>query len=313
MLANAVFCPQCGESANDADRFCRSCGHSLPGASGDGMPWAHPIASPDAGIPPDQRSPLVRPLVLGTLLLLAVAIAGVLATGALHSGESKPAAPDPHRVLVSRLSQPFKEAMDQRASLFVAERDFRSAMSEARSKIRSYQRTVAANKRETKRISDANQPGFDLCQQFNNVPCPSPTYPTDPTVPDVTADVDHLRGVASHLTSLSSDVLAVSPQRELKLFYSQLQAAVTAITADATHNADTLTQAITPPESGGENSTGFMNNEQIKTLRREEALPAIRQMNRAAVRLIRLLGRPLANYDVPGGTDQDPSDHSGLV
>ncbi len=89
---------------------------------------------------------------------------------------------------------------------------------------------------------------------------------------------------------------------------AQLDTAVESLKNEAEHNADVLDEAI---EFGvGEDAIDQVNKGKIKTLRRKSALPAIRAMNRSAVRLITDLSLPIGEYDVPGGHDIDDGDHS---
>jgi hypothetical protein len=211
-----------------------------------------------------------------------------------------------------RVIPQFQQVMRERTSFLVAERLFLSAMDDATTRVRRYQKQVAANAAESKRISEINQPGFDACSNYN-VPCPNPTYPTDPAAPDVSADVRKLRKAGRRLNSLHAQVLNATPEPQLKVLYTQFQAAIEALAADASANADTLTKAVTPPDANVGESTGGVDASQIKTLHDESAIPAVRQMNQAAVRSIRLLKLVVRDYDVPGGIDADPDDHSNLV
>jgi hypothetical protein len=68
-----------------------------------------------------------------------------------------------------------------------------------------------------------------------------------------------------------------------------------------------LDEAVEPAQ---EESVGTMEKGKLRTLRSGSALPAIRQLNVAAVEVIDLLELRRLDHDVPGGRDLDPADHS---
>jgi hypothetical protein len=144
-----------------------------------------------------------------------------------------------------------------------------------------------------------------LCETYVDVDCPDYNYPDAPQVPDFDGSVEKLRAAASRLDEIRADVVATEQARELTVFYAQLLAAVEALAANATHNADVLVQSTGAGEGGS-----YLNETEIKTLRGDAALPAIRQMNREGVELVTLLGLRIGDYDLPGGRDADPDDHS---
>jgi hypothetical protein len=187
-------------------------------------------------------------------------------------------------------------------------------MSDARAKIRQYRRQHRAVQAETKRIDEINQPGWDACTQYTDVQCPSPRYPDQPTVPDVSTDIRRLHSASKRLDVLHASILNVGAPPQLKVFFAQLATAVDALNSDATYNADTLTKGITPPDSApqteGDSSKGYMDDAQVNTLHDEQALPAVKEMNRAAMAAIGLLRLQVSEYDLPGGNDLDPGDHS---
>jgi hypothetical protein len=312
-----TYCPSCGEVAGSADRFCRACGHGLdadiePSAPvGDpGGPEGHSSAEG----PPRHRG---RWLAVAAIVIAALVAAAVVV---ITSGTFRSAKAGPTRAVLAaqrlqrsrtRLLPQLRASASQRTAFFVSERTFLSAMADAKDKVRRYQRQVAANAAESKRITEINQPAMDACST-EPVPCPDPTYPTDPPAPDVSGDVSRLRHASARLNSLHAQVLNVSPQPELKVIYTQFQTAIEDLASDATANADTLTKAVTPPDPNAE-TYGTVDASQIKTLHGESAIPAIRQMNDALVRELRQLRLAVGDYDVPGGSDADPSDHSTLA
>jgi hypothetical protein len=95
--------------------------------------------------------------------------------------------------------------------------------------------------------------------------------------------------------------------RDVAMVHTQLMASVDALEEEAGHNADVLDEAVTAAEGEG---YGELDAGKIKTLRDDGALPAIRQLNRAAVNVIDRYKLPIASYDVPGGRDLDAVDHS---
>lgn len=125
--------------------------------------------------------------------------------------------------------------------------------------------------------------------------------------PNVQDDINGLHTAASDASSLNAQVLAATPQPELKVFYAQLQAAITALATDAQYNGTTLSEAVTVPENGG---TGNVEEKKASTLRAETGLPSVRLMNAEALKLLRQLHLEISQYDVPGGNDANPSDHS---
>jgi hypothetical protein len=305
-------CPGCGNLA-EQHRFCPHCGLQLSDIEREFSAAAGPFADPPVA-DPARRSPRRKKMVLvaGVAVGLAVAGSALLLLTDVLGGDGKSTTQAKLEALHARLLPPFTKAMRSRDALFLAERRYLAGMHHATAQLRKYRRNLAATVAERKRINERFAPQFDACARYADVSCPDPTYPNDPAAPDLGDDVTQLRGASSRLDSLHADVLSVTPPSELKVFYAQLSNAAETMKDDATYNADTITQAVTPPDPRDESgdSAGNVEEAKIKTLHQENALPAIEQMNRAAVSLIRLLGLPLASYDVPGGHDLDPDDHS---
>jgi hypothetical protein len=311
------YCPSCGASAGAADRYCRACGQGLDARTESSAPMANGAATKSDSTAERAPRRSRRWVAVGAVSIVALAAAGValITTGTFQTSESGPthAQVVAHRLerTRARLLPQLRDAASQRTAFFVSERMFLGAMADAKGKVRRYLRQVAANAAESKRITEINQPAMDACAS-QPVPCPDPTYPTDPPAPDVSGNVRRLRNTSSRLNALHAQVLNVTAQPELKVMYTQFQAAIEALASDATANADTLTKAVTPADSNQETS-GSVDASQIDTLRDESAVPAIRQMNHALVREIHQLKLAISDYDVPGGSDADPSDHSTLV
>lgn len=211
----------------------------------------------------------------------------------------------------ARLSAPLQELIGFRTTFFIGERSFIGAMGDANSKLRDYHRQSQSVADETKQINDANSSQQNACAQPGSVvACPNPTYPNPISAPDLTSDVGKLRSVVSRLSSLKASVLAVTPASDLREVYAQLSQAIDQLSTDANYNADTLTKGVVKPDPNSQGSVGSVDDAQVATLHKEQALPAVRLMNTATVTVINGLQLPLTNYDVPGGTDADPLDHS---
>ncbi len=177
-------------------------------------------------------------------------------------------------------------------------------------RLRTYRREERDFSAATKRIEEEFADEFDACGRFTDVPCPSPDYPDPPKVPSLNEEIKELRAVSEALGSMQAEVSSRRPPDELSVLQTQLITAIESLKDTAEHNADVLAEAIVEPE--GEGGGGF-NKGKISTLRKEEALPSIRALNRTAIGLIRRMGLPLDSYDVPGGRDRDPKDASTEV
>jgi len=262
----------------------------------------------------------VIPLV--ALLVLGGGAAAVILSGVLDKHGASPAKLARQReqaaeqaasarfiALKTHLMGPFTAGMHDRDAFFVAERAFLSAMEDANSQLRKYRSDLASVTAQNKQIDNANAPAQAACANSTN-PCPNPTYVTTPSAPDVTSDIHRLRAATSRLNDLHARVLDMAPPEQLKAFYSQLQAAIEALTQDASQNADILTTGVTAPNPSTTNDTGNVDAAKIDTLRGDEALPAIRAMNQEALTAIGTLKLSLSDWDVRGGHDLDPADHS---
>jgi hypothetical protein len=315
------FCPECGSAITPTDKFCSSCGHGLQRAADSGSDKLDneprtepPAAGGDAGPKPTRRRS--RIIVAGALAAcLAGVAAALLLTGVIDQSKNESASANAGKQrahLRAQLGPPFNNVMDSRDAFFRAERKYLAAMSDARRTTKNYQRQYAVFEAETKRIVEANQPAFDQCAGANDIPCPDPTYPDAPVVPSVGRQITQLRDAGKQLGRIHAQLVGESPPARLKALQSELLTAVTALQTNAPGNANILTEAVAPgnPTSGEGGPSAGVDKAKIETLSDEDALPAIGQMNVAAVAIIRALGLPLANYDVPGGRDLDTSDHT---
>jgi hypothetical protein len=242
-------------------------------------------------------------LVLGLVPIVAgVVLAVLLVSGMI--GESE----DPTASAKARLQAPFDAEMRRRDTFFESERRYVEAMKDADTKTRTHRKEVAAYQAEVKRIDQEFADEFDACNKYIDVECPTPEYPDYPKVPDLNPEARALRSAASGFQELSARLTSVSLPGELTVLHAQLTKATDEIQSDAEHNADVLDETIVDGEGGRS-----FNREKIKTLHRDSGIAAIKQMNIAAMRLIKALGLSQAGYDVPGGRDLDPADHSHTV
>jgi hypothetical protein len=296
MASEQHFCPQCGSAVGPEDRFCRNCGTTLDAPEG-----AETESAPAAK--PRRRRRIVLVAAILAVLLGAGAAAAVIFTGVLEEDESPASQVDP------RLVRAYEREMEERDEFFKAERSYLAAFDDANAKLETYQEEQDSYEEETKRIDEEYADEFDRCAQEFDVPCPDPTYPDPPTVPEFDAESRRLRRAGTQLEELHARLTAQQPPARLRSLHALMLASVEALEQEAEHNADVLAEAVQPGE-GGE---GVVDEGKVKTLRKRTALPSIRQMNREAVRLARALARPLREYDVPGGRDLDPADHSDDV
>jgi hypothetical protein len=295
----AQFCPDCGRRTEPGDRFCRSCGHAQDGAP--------PVSAPT---PPPRRRGRKALVALALVALAGAAAALVLVLGgAFADGESDEAAAARGRLEAqrARLNSPFEELMHRRDEMFSYERRYLNAMTDAREKITRYRRADQAYNAEFKRIDEEFADEFDQCMRFAAIPCPEPDYPDLPDVPGFAKQTKQLRGIVNRLEELRAGLTAVQPEDELSVLHTQLLSSVDALKAEASHNADVLDEAVEPAQ---DESVGSMDKGKIRTLRSGSALPAIRQLNLAAVEVIDRLELRKLDHDVPGGRDLDPADHS---
>lgn len=303
-----LLCPTCGQQTNAGSAFCAACGTAMPSATPtpgiDGGPLS---STTDTGrrIRLGSRTKMVA----GAVVLLA-ALAGLgLIMGGFFSQKPSQAqlAQRALQVKRARLQTPLADAMKLRDDLFTSERSYLSSMADANGLIAGYQKQTAKVQADNKQIDLANAPALANCRTYAYITCPTVVYEQDPSAPDVTADVTKLQGAISAFNTLHARLLNIDPQPELKVLNAQMISSIESLTTDANQNAHVLAQAITPPADGG---SGNVDANQIKTLSGNDALPSIVQMNHAAVGVIALLQLPIGNFDVVGGHDIDPSDHS---
>ena len=302
MASETQFCPKCGAPVGADDAFCRKCGASLVDAAADVEETGR------RGRFASLRRRNVLLAILGVALLIGVGSAVAAFTLADDGASASEEEEARHAALVARLQDPFQQIMQRRDTFFVSERGYLAAMRDAQRLVRKYLARSDAVDAEIRRIDNAAEPQRQLCIDYPDYyPCPEPDYPEYPTVPEVDSQVERLRAASRQMDQLRADLLTIDPPSELKILHAQLLAAIDALKADATHNADIFTEAV---GSTGFEGSGGVDRVKIRTLRGETALPAIRQVNRAALAIITLLGLSASDYDVPGGRDLDPADHS---
>jgi hypothetical protein len=299
---DAQFCPGCGNRAGADDQFCRRCGHRLD---------AEPARA--AAAPPKRRGRRRAGLIALALTALAAGSAALVVVlgGALDSDDDAEAAAAAKGRLTAqraRVQPAFDDLMNRRDELFAQERRHLAAMNGAQEKIRRYRREDREYKAEYKRIDEEFADEWDQCLRFSAIPCPDPEYPDIPEVPGFAKQTKQLRAVVEQLDELRAGLASVQPSDELRVLHTQLLASVDELKDESAHNADVLDEAADPAEEG--EGVGTLDKGKLRTLRRASALPAIRQLNLAAVAVITELRLPKLEYDVPGGRDLDAADHS---
>lgn len=303
-----TFCPRCGAAAQAGDVFCRRCGTRLDAEiAEDSLAAAAPLTRRSR-----RRSTL---LALAALLLLALFAGAAAVVYWTSRADDEPTAAELALVRQEererRLRPPFTRAMEGRDRLFLLERQYLAAMKDAQERISKYRKRLNDYNAEVKQIDNSVAAQRQACQQYYDVPCPDVTYPNYPEAPDVSTSTRTLRSAANRLNDFRADLVSLTPPGDLRVFYAQMGAAVESLRADANHNADVLTEA-TGVQSEGEGGGG-LNFTEIAKLRGESALSAIKRLNREAIRLIKDLRLQLRSFDVRGGRDVDPGDHSFTI
>jgi hypothetical protein len=292
------FCPECGHATRRTDHFCRNCGSPLD--SDDGQRGSPPTSERS-----DRRN--VRSALVGIALVVlaaGVALAVLLATGVLGDASNGPAGPTPaaRRAVVRE--------MELRDDFYKAERAYLDAFTAASKDLARYRRQDIEYKATTKRIEEEFADEFDQCLRFAAIPCPEPDYPEAPKAPSFGAETRDMRAASQDFEELRARLTALTPHRLVRALHAQLISATEAVKAEIDHNADVFDEAVDEP---GEEIPSAINKGKIKTLRRSTALPAIEQMNRAAIGALRAIRATLRRYDVPGGRDLDSNDHSTAI
>lgn len=300
----APFCPGCGQRTAAGDRFCRRCGHSLA-----------PSTASDAGseVSGPRRGRRTGFLVAALTALAAAAAMTVLVLSGAFASETTDEDSAAQRRLATqraRLKPMFDELMRERDAFLGQERRYLVAMSDARDTIADYRRDERDYEDEFDRIDEEFADEFDQCYRFDAIPCPEPDYPDVPKVPGFSKQTKQLRGVAVKLEELRAGLASIEPKAELRVVHTQLLACVDALKQEGSHNADVLDEAAEPTE--GE-AIGSLDKGKLRTLRRDSALPAIRQLNRAAVTVVDRFSLRRLDYDLPGGRDLDAADHSDEI
>jgi hypothetical protein len=238
-------------------------------------------------------------LIAGGIVLALLAAAAVIAvTGVLDSSSE-----DTSTELKSR----FDGAMRYRSDFFRIEREYLSGMGRADEKLSEYQRKDRSATARNKRLNEEFADEFDRCVRVD-VACPEPNYSEAPEAPRLRKETAKIRSAANDLDELAVRLVDVTPRPELVPLFSQLEKAIEALKQEAEHNADVLDEAI--DYAVGEDAIDQVDKGKLKTIRRRSALPAIKAMNGSAVRLVKSLSLSMGDYDVPGGQDVDPEDHS---
>ncbi|GLY28196.1 hypothetical protein [Kineosporia sp. NBRC 101731] len=194
--------------------------------------------------------------------------------------------------------------MEARAAFFSGERRYLPAMKRVRAAIQTYNRRLAGVEREIDEISRANAARLRGCHNR----CPDLDYPAYPRLPDLSPEVADLQRVATRMTQLHDQLLTVRGTAGIQMSYGELLSAVDLLGQDAKDNLVTLHEMRYPSRDGI--YAGGAASLRIEALNGNNSLPVVRQMNTHLVRLLERSQLPVASYDLPGGRDKYPGDHS---
>ncbi|MDP9825021.1 hypothetical protein [Kineosporia succinea] len=250
-------------------------------------------------------------VVLVGLTLGGLALGGVFDRGPTEAEKQAQAKAAALTRKQDELKPRFEALMTQRAAFFTAERQYLPAMKRAKASVAAYNKKVKAAQDENERISAAYAPAFAQCAQYSYVNCPDPDYAEFPDAPDVDDEVKQLTTVANSMTSLKAELVGIQATGDLATAYAQLQSAVEILGQDAKENVTILNEAVTLPDEG--DGGGYVDKAKLKALNGNDSLPTVKQMNATLVRILKDAQIPMGSYDLPGGQDLDPADHSRSV
>lgn len=303
MSEPAKFCPNCGAVIGHSDHFCRSCGTSLD----DGEATSDkPRGSRRTWIP------------LVAILVVAALVGGAWAAISMNKADDQDAraAAEAEKARAAAAAQSkehaeevagFRAEMRARDDVLTTERLYLRPFRAAQVKVRSYQRDLKAAQADTKRIEQEFADEFDACSRYTDVECPDPDYPEYPDAPVLENETKSMRKAAKRMSALRARLSSQPAMPVFRPFRSQLIDGLQELQSEANHNADVLDQAVTTGEGGSGLDEG-----KIRTLRRGEAEPMIQELNRTALTHIKRLRLSRMDFDVPGGRDIEPGDHSQL-
>ncbi len=300
------FCPQCGGATGTGDAFCRECGVSMTTAADESMSSAQDEPSLVTMVPQRQHWLTKRRALWGGIAAF-ILVAGVgTAVALLSGGDGEKSTPKLSLSAVARkqYGTALAARMADRDRFFTLERNVLSPISQADAKMLQYDTATKDYQAESQRITDSNASAYANCSQFY-VPCPSPSYPDSPVGPNLASETLLLRKAAADLRELSAKLGARTVPRALAVFDDQLRSATDLLAAQAEFDADVLTKTSYTYEGGVS-----VDTQEFATMKRDAALAAIQQMNRAVLAILKRLALEPQDFDVPGGRDIDPSDHS---
>jgi Bacterial SH3 domain len=250
---------------------------------------------------------------LGVLVLVLVI---ALVAGSGSGGSSKPTAEEQRArvtALRKRLGAPFASAMQARDKFFAQEAQFITFINSAQGKLASYAVALNQYNNTSQQLAAANNAAYQICIANGGFYCSSGySAPTPPIVPDVASEVQQLRQAATLTQQLQAVLGSAKVPSELNVVATQLQSAVGALATEANHDADILTEAVVEPNPA-QSISGSVDAQRATEIRTDDALPPIGQMNVAALNTIKLLKLDITQYDIAGGHDTNPNDHSQLL
>jgi Bacterial SH3 domain/zinc-ribbon domain len=250
---------------------------------------------------------------LGVLVLILVI---VLVAGSGGGGSSKPTAEEKRArvtALRKRLGAPFTSVMQARDKFFAQEAQFVTFIKSAQGKLSSYASALDQYNNTSQQLAAANNAAYQICIANGGFYCSSGySAPTPPIVSDVAGEVQQLRQEATLTQQLQAELGSAKVPSELNVVATQLQSAVGALAGEANHDADILTEAVVEPNPA-QSISGSVDAQRATEIRTDDALPPIGQMNVAALNTIKLLKLDITQYDIAGGHDTNPNDHSQLL
>lgn len=271
-----------------------------------GTPAPAPAPAPSAW----SRRPGNRTigLVVLVVVILVAAVAGGLRVAGVGAGPTQAEKEATAlKSLQATLLPQVESLMTTRATFFGAERKYLPAMRQIHASLNAFDKKTEKVRTQTQQIEAAYAPQFAACQTYVYVSCPDPDYPSSPDAPDLSDQIAQLNSVSKTMTTLHAQLVGAQSDPRLQPAYAQLLSAVDALGADAKENAQLLNDAITTPDGNG---PGSVDDKKLTALNGNDALASIRTSNRTLVEALKSVELPLANYDVPGGQDVDPTDDS---
>ncbi|MCD5354302.1 hypothetical protein [Kineosporia mesophila] len=243
--------------------------------------------------------------VIGLVVVIGLGLGGLRLTGALGADltPAQQRTAELERSQAELLPQ-LEVLMDARAAFFSGERRYLPAMRRIRAAIRTYNLRLAAVEQEIDEISRAHAARLRGCHNR----CPDLDYPAYPRLPDLSPEVADLKRVAIRTAQLHDQLLTVRGTAGIEMSYSELLSAVDLLGQDAKDNLVTLHEMRYPSRAGI--YAGGAARLRIGTLNGNNAVPVVRQMNTHLLRLLERSHLPVDSYDLPGGRDKFPGDHS---